>query len=606
MVVLKYVKLIFVFLSLSLNAEVSNDLFFKLEDFSLPDPSYKMHSLESQINSKLVVYYSYGVGCPITRKNISSIEEIVKKYHKNDVSFFFLDSFRQDSREVLTKEISEFKIPATVLMDQNQEIARMLKINRTGEAIVVDTSDFKIKFRGPIDDKNQYLTDKSVSSKGYLDSAISNLLNGKNAKEKYVKSLGCAISIEPRLNVNYYRNVKNIIDSKCMGCHLKQGNPPNNFFNYQDLKRWSAMVKEVIRKDIMPPWEVDPEIKVKNQLMLTPSEKEILFSWFETGMIEGEATYFKKKKSYDEESLTYKPEINRDFSSIYLMKDKLEIPANGSKSWHYELIESGAKSEYFINSLVLNSKLTSNNIIQHAELIVSKEKIENIYLLNKEFLPKKIGEKIYSIIPLSNKNRAIILNSKQLAFRIPKNSWIYLQLHFAKTGKKELVSTQLLGKKYSTRGNLREYFWDKRGRSYDINIPKNTANYTKQVKIKYDKDIVIHAMGPHMHKRGKHSTVHLIDPKGVKKLIFNGRYIFKNRKVYIFEKPIFVKAGSSMLIEFEYDNSLGNPAKIDAEKNVLWGEDADIGEMMLMHIFYKFHNLKDEVDFAKRNEIVDF
>lgn len=196
-------------------------------------------------------------------------------------------------------------------------------------------------------------------------------------------------------------------------------------------------------------------------------------------------------------------------------------------------------------------------------------------------------KKIHKLIPLSNVLKVITLNNDDWVMRIPKGAKIYLQIHFAKTGVEDVADITILAKKHKELGKKKEIFYELRSQLFDFEIPANTDHHTLSLEVPYLKrSIVITYLGAHMHMRGKASRVYVKEEGKPDKLIYNSRYVFKNRRIYRFKNPVEVNKGSKVLIEIDYDNSKGNPAKVDYTKKVTKGEDAYSGEMMLMHLYY--------------------
>lgn len=581
----------FVF-SFSLRASTLDEdtakLFFNVNDFALMDHTGKLHHLTRKINSRLVVFYSYCIGCPIARKNIPALHELKKHYKKSDVDFYYLDPALQDTREMITEEIKKYSLPFPVLLDETQEIAKHFKINRTGEAIVVDTKkNFKIIYRGPVDDRQSYENEKARATKEPLKNALDAALKNKKIKEPYLRALGCALVLRPRPEVTYHKNIRPLFEQKCASCHQVMQTPPTNFFSYSDAKNWSAMIKEVVQTELMPPWEVDPVIQVKNQSFLSIEEKEEIYAWIDSGMKEGDPKdYVKRDQGNFGLSLLDKEKLG-EFNYSLQIKAPVKLKADGQVNWHYELVDTNTGDDFWVNQISMQSTLSGENIVQHMQIIVAKEEIPELNSIRTEFLPYSVLSKVHGIINLSNQNGVIASNYDDKAYRIPKGAKLYLETHFAKTGKDEEALIKVVMKKYAKQGSMKEIFYTSRASDKNIVIPPNDDAFKAVRRIPFERDVTLFWLAAHMHLRGSHARVFLDEGGGVvPKLIFNSRYLFKNRRTYDFIEPVKIKKGSYLITELEYDNSKGNPAQIDHNATVRWGEDAATGEMMLMHLYY--------------------
>lgn len=582
------VVLIIPFASAKSMDEDTQKLFFNVNDFALIDYTGKLHQLTRKINSRFVVLYSYCIGCPIARKNIPALRNLKKHYAKKDVDFYYIDPAQQDTREMIAEETKKYDLPFPVLLDDTQEITRQLKINRTGEAIVIDTKrNFKIVYRGPVDDKQSYGTEKVRASKEHLKNALDSLLKNKKVKTPYLRSLGCALVLRQRPEVTYYKNIKPLLEQKCASCHQTLETPPTNFFNYADARNWSAMIKEVIQVELMPPWEVDPAIHVQNQSYLTREEKEEIYSWIESGMKEGEPKdYVKRDQGNFGISLLANDKLE-DYNYSLQIKNPVKLKADGQVNWHYELVDVNEGDDFWVNHFTMQSKLSTPNLVQHVQIIVAKEDIPELNNVRSEFLPYEILKKVHGIINLSNQNGVVASKYLDKAYRIPKGARIYLETHFAKTGRDEEALIKVIMKKHQKKGEMKEIFYTPRASEKNIKIPPNVDDFKITKAIPFNRDVTLFRLAAHMHLRGNHARVYIKEKQDSEpRLIFNSRYLFKNRRTYDFIEPIKIKKDSFLIAELEYDNSKGNPAQINHDATVLWGEDAAEGEMMLMHLYY--------------------
>ena len=76
-------------------------------DFAFYDANGDFHRLSRYNDSKAIVLYVQGNGCPIVRNGLADFHEIVKTY-KESFTFFMLNANIQDGREVVRKEAKDF------------------------------------------------------------------------------------------------------------------------------------------------------------------------------------------------------------------------------------------------------------------------------------------------------------------------------------------------------------------------------------------------------------------------------------------------------------------------------------------------------------------
>ena len=120
-------------------------------DFRLLDHKGKAHELYRQTQAPVVVLVVVGNGCPIVRQSIATLKALRNRFAGKQVVFWLLNPNSQDDQASIAEEAREFGIDLPVLLDKDQRVARSLNARRTAEAIVLNTKDWKIVYRGAID-----------------------------------------------------------------------------------------------------------------------------------------------------------------------------------------------------------------------------------------------------------------------------------------------------------------------------------------------------------------------------------------------------------------------------------------------------------------------
>ena len=120
------------------------------------------------------------MGCPISRIAVPDFIKVQEQFANESMSFVMFNSSIQDSIKRISSEVDEFNIPFTVLKDADQSLGKALGIERTAEIFVIDTSTKQTVYRGPINDKLGYETQKNNASKNYLADALNATLAGES------------------------------------------------------------------------------------------------------------------------------------------------------------------------------------------------------------------------------------------------------------------------------------------------------------------------------------------------------------------------------------------------------------------------------------------
>lgn len=167
----------------------------RIENFKLMDQTEKNYELYSFSDKKIVVLLTHGNGCPIARNANHTYKALREKYADKGVKFLMLNANIQDNLKSIAKESAEFDIDFPILIDESQAIAKALGVERTADAYVIDTADWTIKYRGALDDRLGYETQKQRAAHSYVADALDAMLEGKEVALKEVEAKGCIVNI---------------------------------------------------------------------------------------------------------------------------------------------------------------------------------------------------------------------------------------------------------------------------------------------------------------------------------------------------------------------------------------------------------------------------
>jgi peroxiredoxin len=168
-----------------------------VEDFQLIDQNGTTHELYRLADRKAVVLMVQGNGCPIVRQAIPALREVRDQYRAQGVEFLLLNSNLQDSRVTIASEAKEFSFDMPILVDSKQKVGESLGVQRTSEVFVIDPKNWKLIYRGPIDDRLSYERQRPAS-KLYLRDALDAVVAGQPVKVAQADGVGCIVNFPQR------------------------------------------------------------------------------------------------------------------------------------------------------------------------------------------------------------------------------------------------------------------------------------------------------------------------------------------------------------------------------------------------------------------------
>ncbi len=543
----------------------------KVENFALIDHEGKYHEFDYYCRNpevKGIVLFVQGNGCPLVRKRVPELKRLRHEFEKQGILFGMLNANPQDEREDLVEEAEAYGIDMPILKDGAQLVARMLDIDRTAEALLVDTKTCEVVFRGPIDDRMSYQKERPEASNHYLKDAIGALLGGHAIEDPEIDAPGCKITLEKTTGQTaraYADHVAPILKQRCVECHTKGGVGPFAMSNYRKVRGWSEMIGEMILTKQMPPWHADPHIGTfSNDSGITDEEAKTVVEWIRSGSPRGEGPDPLADYQPDQ------PEWILGTPDKVIDLPKQEIPAEGILEYRYVFIDSPFDRDVWVGAAEVKP---GNTQVVHHVIVTSEKKTAK----KRRDIS---GQWISGYAPGTDPSGC----PEGTGIFLPRGHRLKFELHYTVSGREEEDITRLgihlldevPAKAFKTRAIVHSKF----------QIPPHHPEYSQSDVTKIDKDILIYALNPHMHFRGKWMNFSLKHPDGREEALLSvPNYNFNWQRTYHLEKPLKVAAGSELIVRNAWDNSASNLHNPDPTKTVGWG-DQSFNEMFFATYTY--------------------
>jgi mono/diheme cytochrome c family protein len=547
-----------------------------VDNFMLADADYIGHELYREAgDAKVVVLITQMNNCPIVRNLAPALKGLEARYGPRGVKFLMINSAVQDSPEEIKAEAAEYGIDIPILKDTNQLVGEQLGVARTAEFYVIDPKTWKVAYRGPLDDRLDYGSQKAAAEHPWATDAIEAVLAGRPALAAGKPTPGCLIDFPDRgkaAKISYIREIAPVLEKKCVACHQKGGIGPMQLTSYEMVKGFAPMIREVIRTDRMPPWNVDPHVgKWADDKSLTPAEVKTVVHWIEQGAPRGDGPDpLAIKRPAVAEFPLGKPDLILEIPSY-------TIPASGVVDYQRP---------------VAVNPLTEGKWVKASTYVVSQRQAVHHFLSGYLKEVPKDGQGNESRWGASMGGYAVGAEStrwpQNVGTYLPPGGAIGFQAHYTPFGK-EVTDKSKIGLYFYKDG-------EKPGlvmRSSivvdnTIRIPAGEARHQETAYIQIPKDMLLYSAFPHAHYRGYASDLWLVAPDGKKTLLLAmPRYDFNWQREYTFADPVKIPGGSKLVAHYWYDNSKQNPANPDASKTVVWG-DQSWEEMFYTAIRYRW------------------
>jgi peroxiredoxin len=537
----------------------------KIDNFTLRDQRGKVCSLEDFQDKKLVVVAFLGTECPLAVLYGTRLESLAKKFASQGVQFLAINSNSQDSLSEVAAYARLHSITFPILKDPDNAVADHFAAIRTPEVFLLDEQR-EVKYWGRIDDQYAISVQLDKPRRHDLRIAIEELLADKPVSQSVTEAVGCHIGriskVLPHGNVTYNHQIKIILHKHCVSCHREGQIAPFPLTDFDEVVGWAAMIEEVVDNGRMPPWFADPrQGNFKNDASLTKVEKELISTWIENGCPEGEP--------YEKSEL---PPIRTEWNIpepdlvLYMADQPYEVPADGEVEYQYFVVDPGFKEDKYIQSVEVRPG--NRSVVHHALVSITRP-----------------GEGIESL-----GNCGVLINyapgmhpthlDKGMGIHVPAGSKFLFQMHYTPNGTPQQDRTAL-GILFAAKNTVNHEVVGGAIVNPEIEIPAGKRSHAETAEVKFDEDVILLSLSPHMHLRGKAFSYEAIYPDGSKEILLSvPKYDFNWQLRYLLSEPKLLPQDTRIRCHATYDNSEDNLANPDPTATVRWG-DQTWNEMLI-------------------------
>ena len=551
-------------------------------------------SLYDLAGKKAAVLVFIGTDCPNANLYLPRLVAMSRAYEAKGVAFVAIDSNASETAEAIAAHAKEHGLPFPAFKDRNNAIADLALAERTPEVLALDARAV-IRYRGAIDDQYDQGKRKPEPTANYLADALDAIVAGKPVARPSTPVVGCPIekvgprpvaAKAPRVRpadpaivaalageeaparvgpVTYASDVAPIVAEKCQNCHRPGQVGPFPLLTYDDARRHSAAIGEVVEDRRMPPWHADPRFgHFSNDRSLTATQRATLLAWVEQGAPLGDPAKLPAPRSFPESWSIGTPDLVIEAPSPY------EIPPAGVVDYIH--VEAPAKIEM-------------DTWIQAAEILPSERSVVHhviVYVRGPQGPGRGRGrmEHLAAYVPGDTPT----IYPDGIAKKIAAGSTLIFQIHYTPDGTPRTDRTRLgliLAKK-PVEHVARTMFVENK----DFRIPAGDANAEVRSSYTVRADAHLFSLSPHMHLRGKDFRYTATYPDGRSEVLLSvPAYDFGWQSAYVLDSPRALPKGTKIDCVAHFDNSAANPANPDPTKVVRWGEQS-FQEMMMGYLDY--------------------
>jgi predicted Zn finger-like uncharacterized protein len=525
------------------------------------------HSKDRQ--EKVFVVAFMGVECPLANLYYANLVAAAAQFADQPVAFVVVNSNGQDTINAVREQAKTHGAKFPVLKDAGNQVADLFGAVRTPELFILDEQR-TVRYHGVIDDQYGYQSRRQVPSQHYATDAIRSLLAGELVAVAETPLQGCHIGRKGKSlgesQTSFYRDVLPILQDRCQQCHRAGDIGPFALHDYAACSNWGETIKEAVTERRMPPWPADPAHgDFTNELRLPDAELATLVKWVDEGCPEGNSADQPAPKEFIDGWNIGTPD--REF----VMEKPFEVPATGVVDYQHFVISPVFAKDVWVQAV--ECKYGDRSVVHHMLALLhfpKDEKRSQDGLRNGYFAAGAPGSN-YLVFPPGH------------AKRIPKGAQLVLQMHYTPNGTatKDQSRLGVILAEEPVEYEVQTYAIG----TTDILVKAGDPNYKKTYTEPIDNDVIISALMPHLHMRGKSFVMDAITPDGkTQTLISLPRWDFNWQYQYQLAEPIALPKGSKISVTAVWDNSDKNP------NNILPPVDVGFGEQTFDEMFIGYVN----------------
>ncbi len=553
----------------------------RADDFRLVDADGRAHDLYRLKDASAIVLATHALGASDMKKFAPELEKLRAAYADKGVEFRMLNATGIDDRDSVAAEAAALGINIPVLMDDMQLVSGHLGVTKSSEVFVINPKTWEVAYHGALN--RSLATGKKPKGNTYAADALDAVIAGEAVAVDTVAAKGTAIAFPDRTpsakaahaNISYTETVAPILEAKCVSCHQEGSIAPFAMDRYEVVKGFAPMIRESIRTDRMPPWDVDAHVGTfKDDKSLSEEQARTLINWIEAGAPRGEGEDpLAAERHVAPEWPLGEPDMIVDIPTY-------NVPAAGVVDYQYPVIDNPLSEGKWIKAST--AKVSDRQTVHH---ILSSHVPEGSRDLQSG------GGALGGTVGGYTVGMESVVQPEGIGVYVPAGGSFAYQMHYTPYGK-ESVSAEQIGL----------YFYDEDEKpelimremplvDQFIKIPPHDGNHKEVAYFNFPHDAILHTAVVHAHYRGTYSKLELQTPDGKRETVLNVPfYDFNWQRMYEFEEPIDIPAGSKLIATYIYDNSARNPANPDPSKEITWG-DQSFEEMFYTSLRYRW---KDE------------
>ncbi len=530
-----------------------------IPDFTLRDHRGAPRKLADWRDSKLVIVAFLGVDCPLVKLYTRRLNEIAKEYGPQGVAVIGINANQHDQLRDIARFARAHEVAFPLLKDSDNRVADLFGALRTPEVFLLDAERI-VRYRGRIDDQYGVGVQRPRPGRRDLIAAVDELLAGKSVSQPETTAVGCFIDRLDRATrtgrITYTRDIAPILHRHCASCHRPGEIAPFPLTDYRETIGWAETIREVVAEGRMPPWHADPRHgKFVNDPRLNYEQKKKIAGWVESGCPEGDPAELPPLTPLREGWNIPAPDM------VVSMPKPFTVPAEGVIEYQEIEADPGFKEDRWVTAAEIRPG--NRAVVHHCTVFLMPPGADEAQAQGK------LGS--YCLAATAPGTPPLLLPDG-MAKRIPAGSKLLFVVHYTPIGSVQTDQTSI-GLVFANPKNVRNEVATHLLYDQELRIPPRAVAHRVEKTWAAPADVLLLALFPHMHLRGKSFRYEAELPDGSTEVLLDvSRYDFNWQHRYVLAEPRKLPRGTLIRCVAIYDNSADNPANPDPDREVRAGK----------------------------------
>ena len=395
----------------------------------------------------------------------------------------------------------------------------------------------------------------------------------------------------------FTKDVAPIFYKNCVACHRPGEIAPMSLMTYAEARPWVRSIATQVSRGTMPPWHADPSIGTfANDRRLSDADKNTITKWASAGAPEGNPADLAAPPKFPT-GWTIQPD------AIFTMPQEFAVPASGEISYKTFEIPTTFTEDKWIQAFEIRPGAPS--VVHHvivsarpsrtatpaarqapafrpaagmerprtastaaaAPAAAAREAARALPPGERPLPGAGVGNMLGVYVP-GNSARTF---DPGMAIRLPAGATIVLQMHYTATGT-AMTDRTSVGFIFTKEQPASELVIAPL-MNQNFVLKAGDANARVECEAEMLQDVVVRALLPHTHVRGKRWLLEAIYPDGRTETVLSvPSYDFNWQTDYVFKDPLKFPKGTRLHTTAWYDNSAANKWNPDPTKDVSWGD----------------------------------